>query len=229
MALFCCVEAAGFNTVLPAVHKQITRKAAQSQRFSNRALTAMLLAADKQDADETNLLTLRSNRNYRPAHHFDRNPGDTNQAAFSRAAEYVRQQESLACSEESPGSARRAMGRALHALQDFFAHTNFVDLTNDEQGACVKAIYDAKSKAPETLKLTGYDSKTGKSIKGDGYGHDAFAKDSPKENSESRSRLANGQTKFEAARDSAIEYSADFLKHVQSAMGEEKWKRIKKP
>jgi hypothetical protein len=90
----------------------------------------------------------------------------------------------------------------------------------------VKALFDVKSKPPDALKLTGYDPATGKSIENDDYGHDGFAKDSPRKNPESKSRLGNGQTKFQAARDAAVNYSGEFLARAKASMGDDKWKRI---
>src|SRR5205823_7140124 len=75
---------------------------------------------------------------YEPAHHFDRVDSDgggtdgagPSERAFRRAAGYLQAQVRDAKAFTDAGDclmASAALGRALHALQDFYAHSNFVD------------------------------------------------------------------------------------------------------
>ena len=101
--------------MLKPVHAEITRKALTGM-FSDRALEAILTANLKQDR----LLGLIGHDEY----HFDGN-------AFGRSYAYLEEQRaltvlSLGTNDVSP--AWSAFGRLLHAAQDFYAHTNYIDL-----------------------------------------------------------------------------------------------------
>ncbi len=95
-------------------HAQLTR-AALGDRFGQEALAAVITANLGQDA----LLNLLRSR-----FHFDAN-------AFEEAFEYVQEQGRLI--QESAGreeweAAWAAFGRLTHAVQDYYAHTNYAAL-----------------------------------------------------------------------------------------------------
>jgi hypothetical protein len=97
-------------------HKTITRKAL-SERFSLRALEAILVANIKQD----DLLTGQIGHD---EYHYDNN-------AIAASNRYIEKQRILALSalqNEDPPAAWAAFGRLIHTAQDFYAHTNYVDL-----------------------------------------------------------------------------------------------------
>jgi hypothetical protein len=97
-------------------HKSITKKAL-ANRFSPRALNAILTANVKQD----NLLTGQIGHD---EYHYDNN-------AILKADRYLVEQRKLTLSalhnEDFP-AAWAAFGRLIHTAQDFYAHTNYVDL-----------------------------------------------------------------------------------------------------
>jgi len=96
-------------------HRQITHQAIESQ-VSRRALDVIIAANIGQDA-------LR----YQVGHdhfHYD-------SSAFSRGNAYVETQHAIikpALTHGDPQSAWRAFGRLSHAVQDFYAHSNYVAL-----------------------------------------------------------------------------------------------------
>ena len=97
-------------------HKSITHKAL-SEHFSLRALDAILAANIKQD----DLLTGQIGHN---EYHYDNN-------AIAEADRYLEEQRRLTLSalqDEDPPAAWAAFGRLIHTAQDFYAHTNYVDL-----------------------------------------------------------------------------------------------------
>ena len=97
-------------------HESITRKAL-SERFSPHALQAVLAANLKQD----NLLTGQVGHN---EYHYDNN-------AIAESNQYVEKQRRLTLSalqDEDLLAAWAAFGRLIHTAQDFYAHSNYVDL-----------------------------------------------------------------------------------------------------
>ena len=97
-------------------HESITRKAL-SEHFSLRALQAILVANLKQDS----LLTGQIGHN---EYHYDNN-------AIAEANRYIEGQRGRALSalqNEDLPAAWAAFGRLIHTAQDFYAHSNYVDL-----------------------------------------------------------------------------------------------------
>jgi hypothetical protein len=101
--------------MLKPVHVEITRNALAGN-FSDRALGAIIAANLRQDR----LLALIGHDEY----HFDGN-------AFAQSYSYLEEQRALTvCSLEASdvGSAWSAFGRLIHTAQDFYAHSNYIDL-----------------------------------------------------------------------------------------------------
>jgi len=97
-------------------HKSITRKAL-SDRFGPRALEIVLKANLKQD----DLLTGQIGHD---EYHYDNN-------AIAKADRYLEEQRDLTLSalgQHDIPAAWFAFGRLVHTAQDFYAHTNYVDL-----------------------------------------------------------------------------------------------------
>ncbi len=97
-------------------HKSITRKAL-SEHFSLHALQAILAANTKQD----HLLTGQIGHN---EYHYDNN-------AIQESDRYIEGQRRLTLStlqDEDLPAAWAAFGRLIHTAQDFYAHSNYVDL-----------------------------------------------------------------------------------------------------
>lgn len=95
-------------------HEQMTR-AALDGRFSKPALDAVVKANLGQDA----LLKLLVGK-----YHFDGN-------AFEQAFIYMEEQEAAilaALAADKPLQAQQAFGRITHAVQDYYAHTNYAAL-----------------------------------------------------------------------------------------------------
>ena len=97
-------------------HKSITRKAL-AERFDPRALRAILVANLKQD----DLLTGQIGHD---EYHYDNN-------AIAESDRYLEKQRRLTLSalqNDDPPTAWAAFGRLIHTAQDFYAHSNYVDL-----------------------------------------------------------------------------------------------------
>jgi len=97
-------------------HVSITRKAL-GENFSPRALEAILAANLKQDV----LLTGQIGHD---EYHYDNN-------AIAKSDSYLEEQRALtltAMERHDLPAARSAFGRLIHTAQDFYAHTNYVDL-----------------------------------------------------------------------------------------------------
>jgi len=101
--------------MLTQYHASITRKAL-SERFGPRALEAIVTANLGQD----NLCGQIGHDEY----HFDNN-------AFEKSYAFIEKQQALTVSSLGDGdvpAAWAAFGRLTHTAQDFYAHTNYVDL-----------------------------------------------------------------------------------------------------
>jgi hypothetical protein len=101
--------------MLKHIHVEITRSALAG-RFSDRALEAIISANLKQDR----LLGLLGHDEY----HFDSN-------AFAQSYAYLEEQHALTVSSLEANdlpSAWSAFGRLMHTVQDFYAHSNYIDL-----------------------------------------------------------------------------------------------------
>ena len=101
--------------MLKHIHVEITRSALAG-RFSDRALEAIISANLKQDS----LPGLIGHDEY----HFDSN-------AFAQSYEYLEKQHALTVSSLETNdllSAWSAFGRLMHTAQDFYAHSNYIDL-----------------------------------------------------------------------------------------------------
>lgn len=101
--------------MLKSVHADITRRAL-GQTFSPAALEVVIAANLGQDA--------LSGQLGHDEFHFDNN-------AFEESRAYIREQRGLirpALERGDVDSARQAFGRLTHTAQDFYAHTNYVDL-----------------------------------------------------------------------------------------------------
>jgi len=97
-------------------HKSITRKAL-NEHFNSGALEEILAANIKQD----DLLTGQIGHD---EYHFDNN-------AFAESRSYIEEQRGViysALQGNNPPAAWTAFGRLTHTAQDFYAHTNYVDL-----------------------------------------------------------------------------------------------------
>lgn len=102
--------------MLTRYHAAITRKALV-ERFSPSELDAIVAANLKQD----NLLFGQIGHD---EYHFDNN-------AFDRGFAHIKSQRGLvhyALENEDVASALTAFGKLIHAAQDFYAHSNYVDL-----------------------------------------------------------------------------------------------------
>ena len=102
--------------MLTQYHTSITRKAL-SERFSPRALEAILAGNLRQDDWLTGQIG-------HDEYHFDNN-------AFEKSYAFIAEQRALVISalqEENAPEAWTAFGKLTHTAQDFYAHSNYVDL-----------------------------------------------------------------------------------------------------
>lgn len=101
--------------MLKSVHAEITRRAL-GRTFGPAALETVIAANLGQDA-------LRGQLGH-DEFHFDNN-------AFDKSRAYIKEQRALirpALERGDVDSARQAFGRLTHTAQDFYAHSNYVDL-----------------------------------------------------------------------------------------------------
>lgn len=176
-------------------------------------------------------------RDYEPKRHCDRAQIGEDRKALTECLGYFRESIGTAWFQLTVGNVdswfMKMLPRALHTQEDFFSHSNYVDLPtaearesarqcwsnlpeisrieslHDKQTALWKADFCTEQDAPwiSEIRLTGY--KPGVpdpyAPPDDPYPHQNYAKDNPAYSGEALSRIAGGSTKYEAARDAAIE------------------------
>ena len=101
--------------MLRPIHAEIIRRAV-GEMFSQRALEIMIAANMKQD--------VLSGQIGHDEFHFDNN-------AFDKSKAYIEEQRALitsALERAEVESAWEAFGRLTHTAQDFYAHSNYIDL-----------------------------------------------------------------------------------------------------
>lgn len=229
-------------------HNAINDKALAGKGFSKDAQNKIKAENLKVDSSEGSALGI-ANKNYKPEHHFDRNPGTNNTDAFKNGAAYVRKKKQDAidainkCTLAGVEEALAHMGQALHAIQDFYAHSNYVNLSAGDQADLRKAFDDPNQAIPNTVKLTGYDPKaktTGAAFNpaGDDYPHGLFwgrHKDSkpktgpfgvdktPGDGSKKITKGAVTKPAYEWAKEAAEKHTGEFIDEIKLAVGNVKW------
>jgi hypothetical protein len=223
-----------FNIIFPAVHGSISDAAANAAGWNKAArdqIVANVYAIDKEEAGFNSSGVIHPTAAYRREHHFDRNPGITTAQAFSGGAAYVRQELERAKFFTVAGvgsSARMEAARGIHALEDLFAHSNWVDLPAADRTAVLDAVWDGAKMPPATLAITGYSNMPATPDEdaglppGDPRPHTNFALDKLKMNTYSQEEIMLGAVK--AARHThavtaATAAATDFLQRVNNDVG----------
>lgn len=220
--------AAGFESNVPGhrIHEAITREAAAAVGWEGAPLSSLVDAVNAPDFAETHVVSFRGGRlrfltpnpaAYAPEHHFDRGPGTSHAAAFLSGMRYIHAQRAAALAAAARGddaATFRALGRALHALQDFFSHSNFVDLDADDRVACLEAL--RAGPPPASLRITAYfpDATDPEDPRDpERYTHGAHSKDAPRKNADAAARPGgpDSPSNFERARDVAGAETRAFL------------------
>jgi hypothetical protein len=214
-----------------AHHFFITRDAAQAKGFPDS--TAKLLADVAQAPDWLeNGFSIRTGPYvkkdlYVAVHHFDRNIGVTDANAFTGGAAYMRARLQNAIDAITAGQNRVAydsLGNCIHALEDCFSHSNFVDLTPADQQKVIDALFDGTKVPPATLWMTGYDATAAKdeSPPNDPHPHLTMAKDWSDKNAEAQLKIGQ-QTKFALARAAAETQVEAVLDRIKAAVTGAQW------
>ena len=174
------VSAFGLH-IINSVHDDITLTALASTKLSGIASEIADFVSNV-DWEEMTILQ-QPNKNYCPEHHFDRPANQSHKQAFLSGRKYVieMQREAIrnlneAFNNDSPKKREKLMekvketiAKGLHAGQDFFAHSNYYELNEQEQKRITSALLlDGNSEEvdisngehndiPTSLKITGYD------------------------------------------------------------------------
>ena len=211
------------------VHTQITNESFKNSEkdginFSKQARDRINKGNTQRDLDDmtmdwkTNIVTTKK---YRPGHHFDREDtvknGTDGTTANTKAAkdgrEYIDEEvDNIGGYLRTPSSdnyakALDSLGRATHALQDYFSHSNFIELSEVDQKKAEDFLLGKTNEPPFTLKLTGYGTESD-----DAYPHDKNKLSGGKaKDSES---CADGKKAFKKARDAAVKNTAEFYKEL---------------
>lgn len=247
------------------VHGDLTRKSLNLFKLNSIFVEAVADANWHVDWDSSKIdffnfyygrikLPYRPNHLYKPDYHFDRNKEDgtgglANQKAFSRGVQFVRSQRVIIIdglngrNNKTMTDVQIAMGHALHAIQDFFSHSNVIDLSQNDY-LLTMAILKSKSGpiglAPSTIMICGFDKNFNKDFEinfpdspcSTTYGHDACAKDDPFFE-EGKRKMKPGsyefnpeKTKFTRAYEAADIFSVSWIQEIKNEVGPINWKKI---
>ena len=230
MAILSIVLISAMFSVIPDVeafgsdHRTITDEALKNLGFSDKAKERVIDANEAQDGIWCyGPLCPGTSNTEKPEYHGDRLAGETSRQAFDRLRNYINEQKELAkklIKECKTKEAQEALGRALHALQDFYSHSNYVDELNaDQQKQAKDALNDPTKDPPANLKMTGWGMKAEDDP--EGYHHDKKNKDSAK------SPL--GKDAYETAKSAATQHTTEFVEGIKEQLGEESeaWKKLK--
>lgn len=185
------------------------------------AVEALQAAVRQPDLDDLGPAPVEGNKDrmdvtvtFRPWHHCDRVAPATDDEAVNATIAYVAHERDLAenLSLVDPEAAVGALGRALHAMQDCFSHTDVVDLPAEAQQSLAQAFLRAGARPPP-LRVCG--SQPGaldiERPAGDPYAHADHNKDDAKSSPEAEVTMADGRSKFEHARDLASNATRAFV------------------
>ncbi len=243
--ILICFEAFGFDSAPPPLqgHREISSEAMMRFGFS---VTAMFRVVDANLATDVREMfdgrhVGQATRHYRPAHHFDRHPKQAHQPAFDNGVRYLAAEWAVMIGYINAHQiidAWHSFGRASHTLQDFFSHSNYVDLIKTEQLQVIDALFRFMPQAaaknaqpPLSLKLTSFDkNKGGGADNGDiyHYQHDIFNKDNLRETKEAK-KMINGRTKYDIAFIHAEKATELFIQYIRSTVGPIKFREFLRP
>lgn len=158
---------------------------------------------------------------FHPSHHCDRVPPAGDRQAFQDTVAYVHQQRGIAANLSllDPEAALRALGRALHAVQDCFSHTNAVDLPAHDRQRLLDALLRG-GPTPAGLRLMGSDPAAhviGLPA-GDGFAHDLHNLDDHDGSPAAGLAMPDGRTRHEAALALARDATHAFLSDFQDTL-----------
>lgn len=184
---------------------------------------------DETNKDPLSSNFLRPNESYRPEHHFDRPPGVSHADAFMNGKRYVAERKQEVKDRLKEGkweAAEKALGEMLHARQDAYAHTNYAELSKEQQGEFREILDCTRNEMTQglkdALKVTGYDPKAEDPGRppGDDYAHDEH----------SIGHGHGGKEKFDTARKAAVEDTNRAVNNIydelKRELGEDKAKEI---
>lgn len=212
-----------------SIHDAITWDGAMAAGFTRDAAAALQEAVRKPDLDEMRPEPrldqpgrIDATDRYDPSHHCERVPPATDADSFRQCVAYIASQRDEAARHLQGGDGQGAMaalGRALHAAQDCWSHSNAVDLPAEAKESLRAVLFAGSGEAPG-LRLTAFKpgAEHPDEADGDAYHHKGFAKDEPHQNDESSQTLPDGRTKHQAAREEATDLTKRWLERFLEAV-----------
>lgn len=94
-----------------------------------------------------------------PKYHGDRISGETHEIAFNRTRDYIISQKKIIIdliNNRDINEAASETGKALHAIQDFYSHSNFVELNEADRITAKAAFINSDIRMPFSIKMGGF-------------------------------------------------------------------------
>lgn len=224
LAVACAAPAQAFASIMPgsSPHDDITAVAGELG-WSKAAVKQLQAAVRQPDIDDLRAAPTKEDKTrldtsavYQPWHHCDRVPPATDAGTVNATRAYIAQQRDLALNLSllDPVAATNALGRALHALQDCFSHTDIVDRPAGEQEAFVRFLLGG-GQAP-AVRVCGVQPGAADIERpaGDPYPHADHNKDDTRSSPDAKATLPDGRSKHQAAKALATDATRSLLQDV---------------
>lgn len=189
-------------------HPAMTEASAAYYMWEKPALEILIAGVIYPDREHN---TTAYNKEYFPELHFDRYKTESNAEAFDNGLVSYRANLNKAIEMAKAKDLMGAfthLGGALHAIQDFASHSNYIELDENEQQKINEILFDNRSikELPATLKLTHYDPEEPipGMPSGSDYPHNLKSKDYPYRGDVSQQEFENGVIGYQKAFDAGV-------------------------
>lgn len=146
--------------------------------------------------------------------HHDRWNGESVEKACARGKAYIEREFAKLMDYLESGDckrARKALARVSHTIQDAFSHSNYCDMSVQDQEQFIRAVVHGE-KFPASTMITGFPFRDASDRYR--YSHAEHAKDEP------RGEEGEGSQAFEKAKTGAVKATKELLERVRDSLAE---------
>ncbi len=211
-------------------HPSMTEDAAKYFIWTPEALQLLKAGAVYPDREHN---TTAHNKEYFPELHFDRYQNESNHDAFLNGVTAYKKNFAKSIEMAKNGDLVGVfthLGGALHAVQDFASHSNYIELPEKEQKIIDEILFGDRSpkELPKSVKLTHYDPDMPIPgiPEGSDYPHDIKSKDYPFRGDVSMSQFGPDEIGYQAAFDTGTYFAKIVLTRFMHALDEKSYRQV---
>ena len=210
-------------------HPAMTKDSTKYFMWGPEALQLLQAASIYSDREHN---TTAHNKEYFPELHFDRYQKETNNEAFENGLKAysanLKKAIEMAKKNDLIGAFTH-LGGALHTVQDFASHSNYIELGEKDQKIIYEIFFDGRSPKdlPKSVMLTHYDpnEKIPGIPEGSDYAHDIKSKDYPHRGDVSKSTF-KGKLGYQHAYDTGVIFSQKVLEIFMHSIPEKAYRQV---